>query len=98
MNTIKLIYSILDENPIKGTVKPYDALHFDLMLADKYGGFQPDDGPDTSNQNPHRQLRYYQAHGLPSPQYARQYQDAIDQPTSKLIDFVVFDTITTYNK
>lgn len=43
VNTIKLIQNILDENPIKGTIKPYDALHFDLNLLDKYGGYLPDE-------------------------------------------------------
>lgn len=43
VNTIKLIQSILSGNPIKGTIKPYDALHFDLNLVDKYGGYFPDE-------------------------------------------------------
>lgn len=46
VNTIKLIQSILNENPIKGTIKPYDALHFNLGLIDKYGGYLPDEPID----------------------------------------------------
>lgn len=49
VNTIKLIQTILDENPIKGTVKPYDALHFELNLVDKYGGYLPDDAMELMN-------------------------------------------------
>lgn len=46
VSTIKLVLEILSENPIKGTIKPYDALHFDLGLIDKYGGYLPDEpGP-----------------------------------------------------
>lgn len=45
VSTIKLIQSILQENPIKGTIKPYDALHFDLTLIDKYGGYLPEEPP-----------------------------------------------------
>lgn len=43
VNTIKLIQAILDDNPIKGPVSPYDATNFDLSLVDKYGGYLPDD-------------------------------------------------------
>lgn len=43
VSTIKLIQTIFNENPIKGTIKPYDALHFDLNLVEKYGGYLPDD-------------------------------------------------------
>lgn len=46
VNTIKLIQAILTENPIKGTIKPYDALHFDIGLVDKYGGYLPDEPID----------------------------------------------------
>lgn len=43
VSTIKLVQAILSENPTKGTIKPYDALHFDLNLVDKYGGYLPDE-------------------------------------------------------
>lgn len=42
VRAIKLILDILKENPIKGTIKLYDALNFDLSLADKYGGCSDD--------------------------------------------------------
>lgn len=44
VGAVKLIQTILNENPIKGTIKPYDALHFDLNLVEKYGGYLPDEG------------------------------------------------------
>lgn len=47
VNTIKLIQNIFYENPIKGTIKPYDALHFDLNLVDKYGGYLPDEATSS---------------------------------------------------
>lgn len=46
VSTIKLIQTILRDNQIKGTVKPYDALHFDLSLVDKYGGYLPEEPVD----------------------------------------------------
>lgn len=54
VSTIKLIQTILNENPIKGTIKPYDALHFDINVVDKYGGFLPEEpleiaGPSSYN-------------------------------------------------
>lgn len=48
VSTIRLLQSVLRENPIKGTIKPYDALHFDLNLVDKYGGYLPEDAPPPS--------------------------------------------------
>lgn len=46
VTTIKLVQEILSANPIKGTMKPYDALNFDLQLVDKYGGYLPDEHLD----------------------------------------------------
>lgn len=60
--TIKLIHSILAENPIKGTVKPYDALHVDLELVDKYGGYLPDEHLDI--QSHYEALAAYSRHSM----------------------------------
>lgn len=43
VSAIKLIHTVLAKNPIKGTLKPYDAFYSDLSLVDKYGGYLPDD-------------------------------------------------------
>lgn len=43
VQTICTIQRLIGENIQKGTIKPYDALHFDLSLVDKYGGFLPDE-------------------------------------------------------
>lgn len=53
VSTIKLIQLILQENPTKGTIKPYDALHFDLSLVDKYGGYLPEEPIDLFANNAH---------------------------------------------
>lgn len=58
VSTIKLIRAILNENPIKGTIKPYDALNFDLNLIEKYGGYLPDEGVEMIA-NHHQHLHQY---------------------------------------
>lgn len=59
VNTLKLIRNILDENPIKGTTKPYDALHFDPNLVEKYGGYLPEEGMPLATFGP---IDAYDAH------------------------------------
>jgi len=59
VSTIRLIQSILNENPTKGTIKPYDALHFDLNLVNKYGGYLPDETLDIlTNHNHYNSMVY----------------------------------------
>lgn len=53
VSTIKLIQTILNENPTKGTIKPYDALHFDLNVVDKYGGYTTEEALDMLSQHHH---------------------------------------------
>lgn len=50
VQTLCHIQKLIQDNPHKGTIKSYDALNFDINLADKYGGFLPEDFPSLTNQ------------------------------------------------
>lgn len=76
VNTIKLVQAILNENPIKGTIKPYDALHFDLNLIDKYGGYFPDELAQTNHQSAPMNFNHsdFHHHHHPLPQAHHNHQ------------------------
>lgn len=76
VNAIKLIQNILIENPLKGTVKPYDALHFDLNLIDKYGGYLPDELLGSHQQPAEHQLKQFRPHSLGQHQHQQHFAAA----------------------